>query len=358
MTYRQIDGMAMGNPLGPIFADIFLSFYEEKWLHECPIDFKPIFYRRYVDDTFVAFKHKDHVPKFHAYINDKHTCLRFTYEVESNGLLPFIGIMVSKRDDLYHTGIFHKPTNTDLFTNFNTFAPTTHKLAAVRSLCHRAINICSSYKEILKELDSLTKRFQRNHYPKSILHKLMSTMFNQQYSCNFDRTIAPTVKPPKLIFCTKFYGRISLFLSKQLKRLCHQFFKIPGKSIIFSYNTFKMKSLFKYKEALPDALHASVVYKFQCSSCNATYVGQTARHLHTRISEHLGVSSTTGQPIKTNSTIFDHIYRTGHRVDPNNFSILCTARNRLDLPILEQYLIGRHKPNLNRQSDFSSLYLI
>jgi hypothetical protein len=51
--YDQIDGVAMGSPLGPLFANIFLSFHEKEWLDNCPDSFKPIFFRRYVDDSFV-----------------------------------------------------------------------------------------------------------------------------------------------------------------------------------------------------------------------------------------------------------------------------------------------------------------
>ena len=47
--YRQIDGMSMGSPLGPLFANIFLSYYESEWVQNCPV--KPLFYRPYVDDT-------------------------------------------------------------------------------------------------------------------------------------------------------------------------------------------------------------------------------------------------------------------------------------------------------------------
>ena len=47
--YKQIDGMSMGSPLGPLFANLFLSHYESQWLADSPV--KPIVYRRYVDDT-------------------------------------------------------------------------------------------------------------------------------------------------------------------------------------------------------------------------------------------------------------------------------------------------------------------
>ena len=33
---KQIDGMAMGSLLGPIFADIYFNHYEKKWLNNCP----------------------------------------------------------------------------------------------------------------------------------------------------------------------------------------------------------------------------------------------------------------------------------------------------------------------------------
>ena len=40
-TYLQIDGVGMGNPLGPTFANLFLCFHENNWLQNCPLQFKP-----------------------------------------------------------------------------------------------------------------------------------------------------------------------------------------------------------------------------------------------------------------------------------------------------------------------------
>ena len=58
--FTQIDGVAMGSPLGPTLANVFLSYYEQIWLDECPKEFKPDYYRRYVDDTFVLFRSPEH----------------------------------------------------------------------------------------------------------------------------------------------------------------------------------------------------------------------------------------------------------------------------------------------------------
>ena len=43
--YNQIDGVSMGSPLAPVLANIFMGFYESKWLNEYNLS-KPKFYLR------------------------------------------------------------------------------------------------------------------------------------------------------------------------------------------------------------------------------------------------------------------------------------------------------------------------
>ena len=80
--YKQIDNVAMGSSLEPTFTNLFLVYYEHKWLENCPLQFKPKFYRRYVDDIFLMYDKKDHVKKFLKYMNTRHRNIKFTFEEE------------------------------------------------------------------------------------------------------------------------------------------------------------------------------------------------------------------------------------------------------------------------------------
>ena len=87
--YKQTDVVVMGSPLGPTLANAFLCFHEQIWLNDYPEDFKPVCYRRYVDDIFALFRSPDHLEKFTNYLNSKNKDFKLTYEKESNNSLPF-----------------------------------------------------------------------------------------------------------------------------------------------------------------------------------------------------------------------------------------------------------------------------
>ena len=44
----------MGSPLAPALANVFMVFYQSKWLNEYSLN-KPKFSLRYVDDILAAF---------------------------------------------------------------------------------------------------------------------------------------------------------------------------------------------------------------------------------------------------------------------------------------------------------------
>ena len=83
--YTQVDDVAMGSPLEPSLTNAFLCHHETKWSNDCPEKFKPVFYKRYVDDIFILFKRSEHVKSFVDYMNSKHKNINFSFETEKDG---------------------------------------------------------------------------------------------------------------------------------------------------------------------------------------------------------------------------------------------------------------------------------
>ena len=84
-----------------------------------------------------------------------------------------------------------------------------------------------------------------------------------------------------------------------------------------------------------------VVYKIDCSRCDACYVGFTTRHLITRFKEHLQKG-----PIRA------HVQK-GHEITNEQVSILNrTNSNDYVLMTLEALHIKTIKPNLNTKDEY------
>ena len=121
IIYQQVDGVDMGSPLRPSFANAFLAHYEQIWLSDRPDEFTPVYYKRYVGNIFVLFRSPHHLEKFNEYLNTKHANIKFTSEKEVNGSLPFLDVLISRNKKGFTTTVYHKPKFSGVYSNFNSF---------------------------------------------------------------------------------------------------------------------------------------------------------------------------------------------------------------------------------------------
>ena len=119
--YKQKDGVVMGCPLGPTLANVLLCHFEEQWMSDFPIDYKPILYRRYVDDTSLLLSSELHVTKFLNYINSKHRNIKFTFEREESNSLSFLDIKIFRDGGKCQTSVYRKSRFGGVLTNFGKF---------------------------------------------------------------------------------------------------------------------------------------------------------------------------------------------------------------------------------------------
>ena len=77
ILYEQVEGVAMGSPLGPLLANTFMCSIEEKLEERNEL---PSFYKRYVDDTFTIMPDLNKANAFLDKLSSCHENLNFTME--------------------------------------------------------------------------------------------------------------------------------------------------------------------------------------------------------------------------------------------------------------------------------------
>ena len=90
--YEQTaDGVAMGSPLGPLLANVFMSHIEENLEREGRL---PSFYRRY--DTLTIMPNVETVSNFLDTLNKAHSSVKFTMETVMQWNAPIFGYPIDE----------------------------------------------------------------------------------------------------------------------------------------------------------------------------------------------------------------------------------------------------------------------
>ena len=124
----------MGSPMVPILANIFMGFYESKWLNEYNLS-KTKFYLRYVYDILAAFEKEQDSLNFLNFLKNKHPNIKFTLEKQVNLSIAFLDVFISGIDNQTLTlQTYHKSPYTGLLLNFNSFTSFSYKISLIKCL--------------------------------------------------------------------------------------------------------------------------------------------------------------------------------------------------------------------------------
>ena len=92
-VYIQKNGVSMGSPLGPTFAEFYMANLE-KTVFDSSCPHQPKFYTRYVDDTLTIFENADHMKSFMQRLKES-SCLNFTCEKPKCDTFQFLDVEFS-----------------------------------------------------------------------------------------------------------------------------------------------------------------------------------------------------------------------------------------------------------------------
>lgn len=324
--YEQQDGVAMGSPLSPAIANFYMEHFEHLALKRTV--YSPKYFYRYVDDTFVVWQHGiERLKDFLSLLNSIHSNIKFTMEIEKDGCLPFLDILICRKADgsLAHK-VYRKPTHTDLYLNASSHHHPAQKRGILKTLVHRARSI-SDADSLTTEIQHLRNTFRQNGYShKDIAWALRKT----------DRQ-PPTLSEtrPKLAFIPYMPP-----VSNKIARLLH---KNNIKTIHMPPP--KVRQWVRpVKDSL--GLRTPGIYEVPCQ-CGAVYIGQTGRTIEARCNEHKRCIR-LGYPEK--SAVAQHMYDHDHHINFQGVRNLGNQPTYWGRVVAEALEIKLHRNNYNRDN--------
>ena len=344
-VFEQVDGVAMGSPLAPILANLFLGHHEGKWLDEYTGK-KPRYYKRYVDDVISVFDEEHEAIAFLNYLNTKHKNIKFTMETEKNNQLPFLDVLLDKTDKLV-TSIYRKETFSGVLTNYFSFTAMKYKVGLVKCLVDRTFKINNTWLGFHNDLQKVFEILRRNCFPIPVLDKVTKNYLDRKLVNDNDEN--GVEKKNASYFKLPYIGKFSNICKIKIKKICQKY--CADVDVRIAFQSSKLGNMFSVKDDL--MLKSKVVYRFQCAGCNSAYVGFTTRHFQTRVYEHLNTDVT--------SHVYKHINKRNDccgTCDESCFTIIDHANTEFQLRVKEAMHIQWVEPSLNKQKHSYKMTLV
>ena len=275
--------------------------------------------------------------------------MRYFSEIESAGKISFLDVLIERKSKGYETEVFRKSTDTGLYNNPMSFCDPKYNKNMVKGLIHRIWNLSYTYFGVNKGIVNLKSRLENNGYNKNYLNNLIKNTIDsiREKSNNKNENIInnDSSNVIKTINLKLPFSEGASDLRKGLMK------KVPsGFNLRVIFITNKLSRYFSNKSKTPSGVQANLVYQFKCHKCESLYIGETNRHLRTRIAEHTQLSR--------NSSILDHIKKCRNRDKVNyetEFTVLKKNFDTYHERIVTEALLIKHlKPCLNVQSELSN----
>ena len=89
----------MRTAIVPLLADICMNWVINKTSKS---HVQPKVFFCYVDDCLAIFSNHEQIKHFHQQLNNIHTDIKFTYQFNENGKMPFLDVLIEKKQPIIY----------------------------------------------------------------------------------------------------------------------------------------------------------------------------------------------------------------------------------------------------------------
>ncbi len=175
--YLQVQGTAMGTPIPPNYANLFMGKFEQDHVYNNnPFQSNIKVWMRYIDDCFMIWSGSEQeLDSFVSFINSKIPSIKFTME-KSCDSIHFWDVKVRKINESLHTTVFRKPTDKNTILSIDSYHPAPLKRSLPISQLHRLKRNCSNEHEFEEQAKLLFQLFHSKGYPQSWLNNALDKL--------------------------------------------------------------------------------------------------------------------------------------------------------------------------------------
>ena len=169
--YQQTNGAAMGSPMIPPYANIFMYQLERNTVHKYMNLGTILLYKRFIDDVFIITKDSE-ITELQSELNTLNPSIKLTWSPPAKHC-NFLDLVVLVKNNKIHTKVFQKQLNTYAYLPFHSYHTPAQKRGFIKGEAIRYARICTDEDDFKLMVKLFTLRLQRRGYPLSFIQRAL-----------------------------------------------------------------------------------------------------------------------------------------------------------------------------------------
>ena len=202
--------------------------------------------------------------------------LQFTFEMESEGKLPFLDFCVYREGDSLITDVYRKPTSTGRYLHKNSCHAPSTKRGVISCLTNRAVSTVGleNVERLNRELTQVKSDFKQCGYKTHEIEHVVKTVIQKRSGAITKKEKNPSVATVVIPYMPG--------LGETMKRKG----RVSEVNVAFKTGTTLRNVLYnKNHHGSKGVAPSGLVYVINCN-CGYVYIGETGNDLKTRLSGH------------------------------------------------------------------------